>query len=79
MRIDGDDGRNGNQGRAPEGKNAEPAEDSENFVHIIGSELTWEATVTPSGPLGSLAKPLIEGNVKKIVEGLFVCAKSKLS
>ena len=43
------------------------------------SELTWDANVTISGPLGSLAKPLVEGNIKKIVNQLFDCVKAKLS
>ena len=52
-------------------------------IKIIGSdsssELAWEANVSVSGPLGSLARPLIEGNVKKIVDQLFGCVKRKLS
>ena len=43
------------------------------------SEVAWEANVSISGPLGSLARPLIEGNVKKIVDQLFDCVKRKLS
>jgi carbon monoxide dehydrogenase subunit G len=43
------------------------------------SELSWRADVKISGPLGSLAKPLIEGNIKKIVTEMFDCVKSKLS
>lgn len=43
------------------------------------SELKWNAEVKVSGPLGSLGKPLIEGNVKKIVNQLFDCVKTKLS
>ena len=43
------------------------------------AELTWDANVSISGPLGSLAKPLVEGNVKKIVTQLFDCVKGKLS
>ncbi len=43
------------------------------------SELTWNANVNISGPLGSLAKPLVEGNIKKIVNQLFDCVKAKLS
>lgn len=43
------------------------------------TELSWQANVNISGPLGSLAKPLIEGNLKKIVNDLFVCVKSKLT
>jgi len=44
-----------------------------------GSELAWDADVKISGPLGGLAKPLIEGNVKKIIGQLFDCVKAKLS
>lgn len=43
------------------------------------SELSWDANVNINGPLGSLAKPLVEGNVKKIVTQLFDCVKMKLS
>ena len=43
------------------------------------SELTWEANANISGPLGSLAKPLVEGNIRKIVTQLFDCVKAKLS
>jgi len=43
------------------------------------SDLTWDANVNISGPLGSLAKPLVEGNIKKIVTQLFDCVKAKLS
>ena len=43
------------------------------------SELAWDANVNISGPLGGLAKPLIEGNVKKIVGQLFDCVRAKLS
>jgi carbon monoxide dehydrogenase subunit G len=43
------------------------------------SELAWDANVNVNGPLGSLAKPLIEGNLKKIVDELFGCVKTKLS
>ncbi len=43
------------------------------------SELKWEANVSISGPLGSLAKPLVEGNIKKIVNQLFDCVRAKLS
>ena len=43
------------------------------------SDLSWDANVTISGPLGSLAKPLVEGNIKKIVNQLFDCVKAKLS
>ena len=43
------------------------------------SEVGWKADVKISGPLGSLAKPLVEGNVKKIVNQLFEGVKAKLS
>ena len=43
------------------------------------SELSWKADVKISGPLGSLAKPLVEGNIKKIVTQMFDCVKTKLS
>jgi len=43
------------------------------------SDLTWDANVNINGPLGSLAKPLVEGNIKKIVNQMFDCVKSKLS
>lgn len=43
------------------------------------SELSWDASVNMSGPLGSLAKPMVEGNIKKIVAQLFDCMKAKLS
>ena len=43
------------------------------------SDLTWDANVNINGPLGSLAKPLVEGNIRKIVTQLFDCVKSKLS
>jgi len=43
------------------------------------SELIWKADVKVSGPLGSLAGSLIEGNVEKIVTQLFDCVKMRLS
>ena len=43
------------------------------------SDLNWDAKVNINGPLGSLAKPLVEGNIKKIVTQLFDCVKAKLS
>ena len=43
------------------------------------SEMAWDANVNISGPLGSLAKPLVEGNIKKIVNQMFDCVKAKLS
>jgi carbon monoxide dehydrogenase subunit G len=52
-------------------------------IGVVGSgsssDVTWDADVKISGPLGSLAKPLVQGNIKKIVEQLFDCVKSKLS
>lgn len=44
-----------------------------------GTELTWEADVNISGPMGSLARPMLEGYVKKLVEQVFDCVKKKLS
>jgi len=43
------------------------------------SDMTWDANVNINGPLGSLAKPLVEGNIKKLVTQLFDCVKAKLS
>jgi hypothetical protein len=43
------------------------------------SELSWDARANISGPLGSLARPLVEGNIKKLVTELFDCVKGKLS
>jgi len=43
------------------------------------SDVSWDANVNINGPLGSLAKPLVEGNIKKIVTQLFDCVKAKLS
>ncbi|HXW94365.1 MAG TPA: SRPBCC domain-containing protein [Nitrososphaerales archaeon] len=50
-------------------------------VAAVGAEsdVTWDANVNINGPLGSLAKPLVEGNVKKIVTQLFDCVRAKLS
>jgi len=52
-------------------------------IGVVGvgaeSDLSWDANVNINGPLGSLAKPLIEGNIKKIVTQLFDCVKAKLS
>ena len=51
-------------------------------IRVTGSsssEVAWEANMSISGPLGSLARPLIEGNVRKIVDQLFDCVKRKLS
>lgn len=43
------------------------------------TELIWLADVNVSGPLGSLAKPMLEGYVRKIVDQLFSCVKQKLN
>lgn len=43
-----------------------------------GTEVTWAADVNVSGPLGSLAKPMLQGYVKKLVEQLFDCVKQRL-
>lgn len=50
-------------------------------VMAVGAEsdVSWEANATINGPLGSLAKPLVEGNIRKIVTQLFDCVKAKLS
>ena len=50
-------------------------------VAAIGAEsdVTWDANVNINGPLGSLAKPLVEGNIKKVITQLFDCVKAKLS
>jgi carbon monoxide dehydrogenase subunit G len=43
------------------------------------SELAWNANVNINGPLGSLAKPMVEGNVRKMVTQMFDCIKGKLT
>jgi len=43
------------------------------------SELGWSANVSVNGPLGSLGKPLLEGYIKKMVEQMLSCVKTKLS
>jgi len=43
------------------------------------TEIAWEADVNVSGPLGSLAKPMLEGYVRRIVEQLFDCVKQRLA
>ncbi len=43
------------------------------------TELIWAADVNVSGPLGSLAKPILEGYVRKLVEQLFDCVRQKLA
>jgi carbon monoxide dehydrogenase subunit G len=50
-------------------------------VSSVGSEseLAWDANVNISGPLGSLAKPMVEGNIRKMVTQMFDCVKGKLA
>ncbi|MEN2974432.1 MAG: carbon monoxide dehydrogenase subunit G [Candidatus Caldarchaeales archaeon] len=43
-----------------------------------GTEMVWKADVNVSGPLGSLAKPMLEGYVKKLVDQLFDCIKQRV-
>jgi uncharacterized protein len=43
------------------------------------ADLTWRADVGVHGPLGSLARPLLESYVKKTVDQMFGCVKTKLS
>lgn len=42
------------------------------------TKVAWAADVNVSGPLGSLAKPMLQGYVKKLVEQLFDCVKQRL-
>jgi len=43
-----------------------------------GTDLRWAADVRISGPMGSLAKPMLEGYVKKIVQQVFGCVRERL-
>jgi carbon monoxide dehydrogenase subunit G len=43
------------------------------------TEIAWGADVNVSGPLGSLARPMLEGYVRRIVEQLFECVKERLA
>jgi len=43
------------------------------------AELGWRANLSVNGPLGSLARPLLEGFVQRTVDQLFDCMKVKLS
>lgn len=43
------------------------------------TQIAWLADVNVSGPLGSLAKPMLEGYVRRIVEQLFDCVKQRLA
>ncbi|HVP22669.1 MAG TPA: carbon monoxide dehydrogenase subunit G [Conexivisphaerales archaeon] len=44
-----------------------------------GSEIAYNAEAKVSGPLGSLAAPMVEGAAKKMVDQIFTCVQSKLS
>jgi carbon monoxide dehydrogenase subunit G len=47
--------------------------------HPEGSELSWVAEATVSGPLGSVAKSLIEGASQKVVNQTLECITRKVS
>jgi hypothetical protein len=47
--------------------------------HPEGSELGWVAEATVSGPLGSVAKGLIEGASQKVVNETLECVTKKVS
>jgi len=47
--------------------------------HAEGSELSWVAEATVSGPLGSVAKGLIEGASQKVVNQTLECVTQKVS
>jgi len=47
--------------------------------HPEGSELAWIAEATVSGPLGSVAKGLIENASQKVVSQTLECVTNKLS
>ena len=47
--------------------------------HPEGSELAWIAEATVSGPLGSVAKGLIENASQKVVNQTLECVASKVS
>jgi len=47
--------------------------------HPEGSELSWVAEATVSGPLGSVAKGLIEGASQKVVNQTLECVTRKVS
>jgi carbon monoxide dehydrogenase subunit G len=44
-----------------------------------GSEVVYMSEAKVSGPLGSLAAPMVEGAAKKMVDQIFSCVQSKLS
>jgi hypothetical protein len=45
----------------------------------LGSEIFYNAEAKVSGPLGSLAAPMVEGAAKKLVDQIFSCVQTKLS
>jgi carbon monoxide dehydrogenase subunit G len=47
--------------------------------HTDGSELAWIAEATVSGPLGSVAKGLIENASQKVVNQTLECVTNKVS
>ncbi len=47
--------------------------------HPEGTELSWVADATISGPLGSVAKGLLEGAAQKIVSQTLECVTQKVS
>ena len=47
--------------------------------HQEGTELSWIADATISGPLGSVAKGLLEGAAQKIVNQTLDCVTQKIS
>jgi len=47
--------------------------------HPEGSELGWVADATVSGPLGSIAKGLIENTSQKVVNQTLECVTSKVT
>mgnify|MGYP006270504371 FL=1 len=47
--------------------------------HPEGSELGWVAEATVSGPLGSVAKSLIEGASQKVVNQTLECVTKRVS
>ena len=44
-----------------------------------GSEIAYNSEAKVSGPLGSLAAPMVEGAAKKMVDQIFTCVQTKLS
>lgn len=48
-------------------------------THAEGTELAWIAEATVSGPLGSIAKSLLEGASQKVVNQTLDCVTQKVS